>query len=130
MNPRASTRSVAIGGLSLGGSEHIVIQSMCNIKTSRYEEVSEQINRCAALGAELMRVSVLDFEDAAAIKEIKKRISIPLVADIHIDYRLALASLDSGVDAVRINPAISARKRRSKPSWMPARPTTPRFGSA
>jgi (E)-4-hydroxy-3-methylbut-2-enyl-diphosphate synthase len=104
MNPRASTRSVAIGGLSLGGNEHIVIQSMCNIKTSRYEEVADQINRCASLGAELMRVSVLDFEDAAAIKEIKKRTSVPLVADIHIDYRLALASLDSGVDAVRINP--------------------------
>jgi (E)-4-hydroxy-3-methylbut-2-enyl-diphosphate synthase len=104
MNPRASTRSVAIGGLSLGGNEHIVIQSMCNIKTSRYEEVADQINRCASLGAELMRVSVLDFEDAAAIKEIKKRTAVPLVADIHIDYRLALASLDSGVDAVRINP--------------------------
>jgi (E)-4-hydroxy-3-methylbut-2-enyl-diphosphate synthase len=104
MNPRESTRSVAIGGLQLGGNNHILVQSMCNIKTSRYEEVSAQINRCADLGAELMRVSVLDFEDAAAIKEIKKRIRIPLVADIHMDYRLALASLDSGVDAVRINP--------------------------
>jgi (E)-4-hydroxy-3-methylbut-2-enyl-diphosphate synthase len=92
MNPRESTRSVAIGGLQLGGNNHILVQSMCNIKTSRYEEVSAQINRCADLGAELMRVSVLDFEDAAAIKEIKKRIRIPLVADIHMDYRLALAS--------------------------------------
>jgi (E)-4-hydroxy-3-methylbut-2-enyl-diphosphate synthase len=77
---------------------------MCNIKTSKVEEVSAQINRCAALGAELMRVSVLDFEDAKAIAEIKKRIAVPLVADIHLDYRLALASLASGVDAIRINP--------------------------
>ncbi|MCH3908756.1 MAG: flavodoxin-dependent (E)-4-hydroxy-3-methylbut-2-enyl-diphosphate synthase [Bacilli bacterium] len=104
MKQRETTRSVALGQLSLGGNDHVYVQSMCNIKTSRYEEVSEQINRCAALGAEIMRVSVLDFEDAAAIKEIKKRTSIPLVADIHIDHRLALASLESGVDAIRINP--------------------------
>jgi (E)-4-hydroxy-3-methylbut-2-enyl-diphosphate synthase len=104
MNKRVSTRSVAIGTKKIGGQEHILIQSMCNIKTAKAEEVSAQINRCAALGAEIMRVSVLDFEDAAAIKEIKKRISIPLVADIHIDYRLALAALEAGADAIRINP--------------------------
>lgn len=101
---RNQTRKVQIGPLSMGSSDHIVIQSMCNIKTSKVEEVSAQINRCAALGAELMRCSVLDFEDAEAFREIKKRVSIPLVADIHIDYRLALAALDSGVDAIRINP--------------------------
>jgi (E)-4-hydroxy-3-methylbut-2-enyl-diphosphate synthase len=104
MNKRESTRSVAIGTKKIGGQEHILIQSMCNIKTAKAEEVSAQINRCAALGAEIMRVSVLDFEDASAIKEIKKRISIPLVADIHIDYRLALAALEAGADAIRINP--------------------------
>jgi (E)-4-hydroxy-3-methylbut-2-enyl-diphosphate synthase len=104
MNQRNSTRSVALGSLTLGGNEHIVVQSMCNIKTEKYEEVSAQINRCAALGAEVMRVSVLDFKDAEMIKEIKKRTTIPLVADIHIDYRLALASLESGVDAIRLNP--------------------------
>lgn len=104
MNNRESVRRISLGSISIGGSERILIQSMCNIKTSKVEEVSAQINRCGALGADLMRVSVLDFEDAAAIKEIKKRISIPLVADIHIDYRLALASLASGVDAIRINP--------------------------
>jgi (E)-4-hydroxy-3-methylbut-2-enyl-diphosphate synthase len=104
MNPRESTRSVAIGNKTLGGKNSLLVQSMANIKTSKVEEVSAQINRCAALGAELMRVSVLDPEDAAAIKEIKKRVAIPLVADIHIDYRLALAALDAGVDAIRINP--------------------------
>lgn len=104
MNTRNTTKNVAVGNTSIGGKSEILIQSMCSIKTSKYEEVSAQINRCAALGAHLMRVSVLDMEDAIAIKEIKKRISIPLIADIHIDYRLALASIESGVDAVRINP--------------------------
>lgn len=104
MNKREKTRKVRIGELTLGGSNHIVIQSMANIKTSKVDEVSRQINECARLGAELMRVSVLDFEDAKAIKEIKKQINIPLVADIHIDYRLALESIASGVDAIRINP--------------------------
>lgn len=104
MNIRTTTQSVAIGGTTIGHKDTLLIQSMCNIKTSKVEEVSAQINRCASLGADLMRVSVLDMEDAKAIKEIKKRISIPLVADIHIDYRLALESIASGVDAVRINP--------------------------
>jgi (E)-4-hydroxy-3-methylbut-2-enyl-diphosphate synthase len=111
MNKRNSTRSVAIGSLQLGGNEHIIIQSMCNIKTEKAQEVAAQINRCAALGAELMRVSVLDFKDAAAIKEIKKLTPVPLVADIHIDYRLALAALDSDVDAIRINPGNIGNER-------------------
>jgi len=104
MNKRNSTRSVAIGSLQLGGDDEIILQSMCNIKTEKVQAVADQINRCAALGAQLMRVSVLDFKDAEAIKAIKKLTPLPLVADIHIDYRLALAALDSGVDAVRINP--------------------------
>lgn len=104
MNQRESTRSVAIGNKKLGGQSHVLVQSMCNIKTEKAAEVAAQINRCAALGAEIMRVSVLDFADAAAITEIKRLISIPLVADIHIDYRLALASLEAGADAIRINP--------------------------
>ncbi len=104
MTPRNKTKKIKIGPLSIGGSDHIVIQSMANVKTSNVEFVSKQINECAKFGAELMRVSVLDFDDAKAIHEIKKNISIPLVADIHIDYRLALASIESGVDAIRINP--------------------------
>ncbi len=104
MYQRENTRQVRIGRLKLGGSKHVVIQSMASIKTSRVEEVSKQINRCAVLGAELMRVSVLDEKDAKAIREIRKRITIPLVADIHIDYRLALDAIESGVEAIRINP--------------------------
>ena len=104
MTRRNNTRPVFIANLQIGGQDKVIIQSMCNIKTERYEEVAHQINECAALGAELMRVSVMDEKDALAIKEIKKRISIPLVADIHFDYRLALLAMENGVDKIRINP--------------------------
>lgn len=104
MKTRNETRSVKIGNIQLGGQNKVVIQSMCNIKTENYIAVSKQINECAALGAEMMRVSVMDEKDAEAIKEIKKRISIPLVADIHFDYRLALLAMENGVDKIRINP--------------------------
>lgn len=104
MNTREQTRPVKIGQLQIGGQNKVVIQSMCNIKTENYQEVIKQINECAALGASVMRVSVMDEKDAHAIKEIKKGITIPLVADIHFDYRLALIAMESGVDKVRINP--------------------------
>ena len=103
-NNRTSTRPVKIGSIVMGGNDHVYIQSMCNIRTAKVDEVVAQINRCASLGAELMRLSVLDEEDAKAFKEIKKRVNIPLVADIHFDYRLALLAIEAGVDAVRINP--------------------------
>ncbi len=104
MTKRKDTRPVSINGLTLGGQDKVLIQSMCNIKTENYQEVIKQINECAALGADLMRVSVMDEKDAEAIKEIKKGIKIPLVADIHFDYRLALLAMANGVDKVRINP--------------------------
>lgn len=104
MTNRINTRPIYVNGLQIGGQDKVVIQSMCNIKTENYEEVAEQINECAKLGAQLMRVSVMDEKDALAIKEIKKRISIPLVADIHFDYRLALLAMENGVDKIRINP--------------------------
>ena len=102
--PREKTRQIHVGQITLGGQNRVLIQSMCNIKTSNFKEVAQQINECAALGADLMRVSVLDMDDAKAIKEIKKLISIPLIADIHFDYRLAISAIESGVDAVRLNP--------------------------
>ena len=102
--PREKTRQIHVGQITLGGQNRVLIQSMCNIKTSNFKEVAKQINECAALGADLMRVSVLDMDDAKAIKEIKKLISIPLIADIHFDYRLAISAIESGVDAVRLNP--------------------------
>ncbi len=104
MIKRDKTKRIRIGNTAIGGSDHVLVQSMANIKTSRVEEVAKQINECARYGAELFRVSVLDENDAKAIKEIKKMVSIPLIADIHIDYRFALLSIESGVDAIRINP--------------------------
>ena len=104
MNKRELTRPVYVNGLQIGGQDKVIIQSMCNIKTERYEEVIAQINECAKLGAQMMRVSVMDEKDALAIAKIKEGISIPLVADIHFDYRLALLAMENGVDKIRINP--------------------------
>ena len=104
MKNRLQTRPVKVDGRQLGGQDKVLIQSMCNIKTENVEAVVKQINECAALGADLMRVSVMDEKDALAIKEIKKGINIPLVADIHFDYRLALLAMENGVDKIRINP--------------------------
>lgn len=101
---RNDTKKIKVGNIFIGGSNNVLIQSMCNIKTSKYKEVIAQINACEKLGADLMRVSVLDKEDAIAIKKIKEAINIPLIADIHFDYKLALLSIDNGVDAIRINP--------------------------
>ncbi len=101
---RNSTRPVRIGNLQLGGQSKVLIQSMASIKTSRVEEVSAQINRCQALGCDLMRLSCLDEEDAKSFGEIKKRVSIPLIADIHFQASLALEAIASGADAIRINP--------------------------
>lgn len=101
---REKTRSVQVGHLTIGGNNHVVIQSMCNTKTKNVESTIKQINALEKAGCELVRVAVFDKEDAYAIKEIKKGIHIPLVADIHFDYRLALIAIESGIDKVRINP--------------------------
>ncbi len=101
---REKTRSVQVGNLTIGGNNHVVIQSMCNTKTKDVEATIKQINALQQAGCELVRVAVFDKEDAYAIKEIKKGIHIPLVADIHFDYKLALIAIESGIDKVRINP--------------------------
>lgn len=101
---REETRSVQVGNLTIGGNNHVVIQSMCNTKTKNVEATIKQINALEQAGCELVRVAVFDKEDAYAIKKIKKGIHIPLVADIHFDYKLALIAIESGIDKVRINP--------------------------
>ena len=101
---RENTRQIKIANLTIGGQNKVLIQSMCNIKTENYKDVAKQINDCAALGADLMRVSIMDEKDALAVKEIRKLINIPLVGDIHFDYRLALLAMDNGIDKIRINP--------------------------
>ena len=104
MTNRKATKQIHIKDIVMGGQDKVLIQSMCNIKTEKVEQVVKQINECAILGADIMRVSVMDEADAYAIKEIKKGILIPLVADIHFDYKLALIAMQMGVDKVRINP--------------------------
>lgn len=108
---RNQTRSVMVKDLVLGGNDHVYIQSMCNIKTSHVKKVIEQILELEAMGCEIIRVSCMDFQDAKAIEEITEHIHIPLVADIHFDYRLALACIDAGAHKIRLNPGnIGSRK--------------------
>lgn len=104
MLKRELTNRIKVGNIYIGGSTHVLIQSMCNIKTSNEKQVIDQINMCAKYGADLMRVSILDFDDAKAIKTIMKKINIPLVADIHFDYKLAIECIKNGINAIRINP--------------------------
>ncbi len=101
---RHETRIVKVGNVQIGGQNKVVIQSMCNIKTENVTEVVKQINECAKMGAEIMRLSIMDNADAMAIKEIKRLTTIPLVGDIHFDYRLALLAMENGIDKIRINP--------------------------
>ena len=98
------TREIHIGNRVIGGSHPILIQSMCNTKTENVQATVDQILRLEEAGCEIIRVAVPTMEAATAIKEIKKQIRIPLVADIHFDYRLALAAIENGVDKIRINP--------------------------
>lgn len=111
MVKRNETRSVRVGDLVIGGNDHVVVQSMCSIKTDHVDEVVRQILALEKQGCELIRVSVMDRSDAAAIAGIKEQIHIPLVADIHFDYRLALAAIEAGADKIRLNPGnIGGRK--------------------
>lgn len=101
---RSNTIKVKVGNVVIGGSNKVVIQSMTNTKTKDIEKTVKQINDLTLLGCEIVRVAVLDEEDALAIKEIKKQIRIPIVVDIHFDYKLAILAITSGADKIRINP--------------------------
>ncbi|MCF0117638.1 MAG: flavodoxin-dependent (E)-4-hydroxy-3-methylbut-2-enyl-diphosphate synthase [Bacilli bacterium] len=101
---RLNTRPVLCGKLQLGHQNRVLIQSMCNIKTSNINEVISQIKELSSLGCDIIRVSIKDQEDAYALKEITSHISIPLVADIHFDYRLAILAIENGANKIRINP--------------------------
>ena len=101
---RKNTRAIKVGNVQIGGNNKVVIQSMCNTKTKNIEETVKQIIELEKVGCEIIRVACLDLEDAKAIKEIKSKINIPIVADIHFDYKIALEAIKSGVDKIRINP--------------------------
>ena len=101
---RTETKQIKIGRLTLGGQDKVLIQSMCKHKTSNVEEIIKEINECEALGAKMMRVAVLDEEDAKAISYITRGIKIPLVADIHFDPNLAILAIKCGANKIRLNP--------------------------
>lgn len=104
MIKRRQSRPVKIGDVIIGGDKPIAIQSMTNTKTEDVTATVTQIRGLESVGCEIIRVAVPTFEAAEAIKEIKKKIQIPLVADIHFDYRLAIAAMENGVDKIRLNP--------------------------
>ena len=101
---RSETKQIKIGRLTIGGQDKVLIQSMCKHKTSNVDEIIKEINECEALGAQMMRVSILDEEDAMAISFIKKGIKVPLVADIHFDPNLAILAIKNGANKIRLNP--------------------------
>ena len=109
---REHTKTVKIGNRLIGGGNPVLIQSMCNTKTEDVKATVAQILRLEQAGCEIIRVAVPTMEAAAALKEIKEQIHIPLVADIHFDYRLAVAAIENGADKIRINPGnIGSRER-------------------
>ncbi len=101
---RENTKVISIGGCCIGGKNPIAIQSMCNTKTEDVKSTVAQILALEEAGCDIIRVAVPTMEAAEAIKDIKKQIHIPLVGDIHFDYRLAIAAMENGVDKIRINP--------------------------
>ena len=111
---RINTRTIKVGNLEIGGNNNVIIQSMCNTKTKNVEETVKQILELENAGCEMIRVACLDEEDAKAIKSIKERIHIPIVADIHFDYKIALAAIEAGVDKIRINPGNIGSKDKTK----------------
>lgn len=104
MNKRETTKKINVGGVPLGGGAAVAVQSMCNTKTWDVEATVSQIKALRAAGCEIVRLAVPDMRSAQAISAIKERTDIPLVADIHFDYRLALACAERGIDKIRINP--------------------------
>lgn len=101
---RMKTKEVRIGNRVIGADHPILIQSMTNTKTENVADTVAQIKKLTAAGCDIIRCAVPTMEAAAALREIKKQIEIPLVADIHFDYRLAIAAMENGADKIRINP--------------------------
>ena len=111
---RMKTREIQIGSVTIGGDHPIAIQSMTNTKTENVADTVAQINALTDLGCDIIRCAVPTMEAAKALKDIKKQISIPLVADIHFDYKLAIAAIENGADKIRINPGNIGSAERVK----------------
>lgn len=104
MYTRENTRQIKVGNLTMGGENKVLIQSMTNTKTRNVEATVAQIRQLEDVGCQIIRVAVFNEEDALAVKEIKKQINIPLVCDIHFDYKLAITCIEMGADKIRLNP--------------------------
>jgi len=112
---RRQARAVKIGNVWVGGEHPVAVQSMCDTKTNDIDRTVAQIHRLEAAECDIVRVAAPDEAGARAIREIKSQINIPLVADIHFDYRLALLAIEAGADKIRINPGnIGSRERLEK----------------
>jgi len=109
-----NTKKIKVGDIYKGGSEDIIIQSMTNTNTADVKKTVTQIKKLENLGCQLVRVAVNNIAAAEAIKDIKKQINIPLVADIHFDYKLALLAIENGIDKLRINPGNIGSDERVK----------------
>ncbi|MFD2829447.1 flavodoxin-dependent (E)-4-hydroxy-3-methylbut-2-enyl-diphosphate synthase [Corticicoccus populi] len=109
---RSKTRKVQVGDVSIGGADEIIIQSMTTTKTHDVEATVAEIKRLEEAGCQIVRVACPKEEDALAISEIKKQINIPLVVDIHFDYKLALLAVEGGADKIRINPGNIGRREK------------------
>lgn len=104
MITRNETRPIFVRNLQIGGQNKVIIQSMCSTKTSDITKTVDQINRLAKRGCQIVRLAIVDEQDAVAISKIKELTTLPLVADIHFDYRLAIAAIEHGIDKIRLNP--------------------------
>lgn len=111
---RIQTRPIYVKDVQIGGQNKVVIQSMTNTKTKDVEATVEQINKLEEAGCEIIRVAILDMEDAKAVKQIKERINIPLVSDIHFNPDFALEAIRSGTDKIRLNPGNIEREDKIK----------------
>lgn len=114
MFKREQTKTIDVGGIQIGGNNKVVVQSMTNTLTKDIDKTIKQILELEKAGCEIVRVACLDLVDAKAIKEIKKQIHIPIVADIHFDYKIAIQAINSGVDKIRINPGNIGLEERVK----------------
>lgn len=101
---RNKTKPVYVGNIQIGGQDDVIIQSMTSTDTRDVLSTVKQIEELTNVGCQIVRLAIIDKEAALALKEIKKKVSVPIVADIHFDYRLALLALDNGIDKIRINP--------------------------
>ncbi len=124
MNVKAQTRKVKVGNIEIGGGSPISVQTMTTANPHDAEALIAQVSRCARVGADIVRLTVPDVEAAKVLGRVRKAVSVPLVADIHFDWRCAMASIEEGVDALRLNPgniggaanvravAVAAKERR------------------